>query len=359
MSYTSEAELGEFEEFGEYESEAEFGEFEGEYGGHGGAVSPLTEAEEIALASELLEISSEAELEQFLGGLINKVGGFFKSPVGQALGGIAKNIAKKALPVVGGALGTMVAPGIGTALGSSLGSMAGNMFEFGPMEAEQEEFEAAKRVVGLTAAAANRLAQTPPPPGMNPNAAARAAVLEAAQQYAPGLYHEMAQRRQQTAGRGRGQSGRGQSGRAQSGRGQSRRVGAGYPGTGQAGAAHPAARQAAARQAAPGQAAPGQAPAGHPAVSGAGGTQRSSAPGGRPSRGHPGYGPVYGPGYGGPVYGGPVYGGDASDFPYDGGQDDDADVDGDPSMVPDAPGYGRPTTGRWVRRGRRIVLFGI
>lgn len=346
-SYASETEFG---EFGEYEGEAEFGEFEGEYGGHGGAVSPLSEAEEIALASELLEISSEAELEQFLGGLINKVGGFFKSPVGQALGGIAKNIAKKALPAVGGALGTMVAPGIGTALGSSLGSMASNMFELESMPAEQEEFEAAKRVVGLTAAAANRLAQ--PPPGMNPNAVARAAVMEAAQEYAPGLYHEMAQRTQHGA-----HGGRSQVGRSQVGRSQSRRAGAGQPRAGHAGTAQTTGRRAATGQTRAGQTPTGQAMIGHQAVGGTGSTQRASAAGGRPSRGQPGYGPGYGSAYG-PGYG-PGYGGDAWDVPFDGSQDDDADADGDPSMVPDAPGYGRPTSGRWVRRGRRIVLFGI
>ena len=38
-----------------------------------------------------------------------------KSPIGRALGGILKGVAKKALPVVGGALGSMVAPGVGTA----------------------------------------------------------------------------------------------------------------------------------------------------------------------------------------------------------------------------------------------------
>jgi len=42
-------------------------------------------------ASELLEISSEEELEQFLGGLIKKVGGFVRGPVGQALGGVLKD----------------------------------------------------------------------------------------------------------------------------------------------------------------------------------------------------------------------------------------------------------------------------
>lgn len=54
--------------------------------------SPFNEIEEAELASELLEITDEAELDQFLGNLIKKagsaVGKFVKSPVGRALGGI-------------------------------------------------------------------------------------------------------------------------------------------------------------------------------------------------------------------------------------------------------------------------------
>src|SRR5438067_1817987 len=90
----------EFSEAGEFETEQFLDSILGGVLGEV-SVSPLTEAQELELASELLEISSEAELEQFLGGLIKKVGGFMKSPIGQALGGVLKNVAKKALPVVG------------------------------------------------------------------------------------------------------------------------------------------------------------------------------------------------------------------------------------------------------------------
>src|SRR6185312_533305 len=68
-----EGELEESEgEFGEYEGE--FGEYEGEL--EGGALegsvispeleSPLTEMQEMEFASELLEVTGEQELEQFL-----------------------------------------------------------------------------------------------------------------------------------------------------------------------------------------------------------------------------------------------------------------------------------------------------
>src|SRR5262249_44975728 len=78
----------EFETYNEYQQE-----------------SPFSEAEEMELAAELLTVSNEAELEQFLGSLIRKasraVGGFIKSPIGQALGGALKGVAKQALPMLG------------------------------------------------------------------------------------------------------------------------------------------------------------------------------------------------------------------------------------------------------------------
>ncbi len=215
-SYVSEVEFG---EFGELEGEGEYAEYEGEYGELGSAGGVLSEAEEIGLASELLEINNEAELEQFLGGLISKIGkaagGLIRSPVGQALGGILKGVAKKALPMVGGALGSMIAPGVGTALGSQLGSAASNLFELEleSMPQEEAEFEVARRLVGLTAAAASHAAHAPA--GANPRAVARDAVVEAAREYAPGLHEEMTRRsgRARPGGRTAGTGGQARPGR--------------------------------------------------------------------------------------------------------------------------------------------------
>src|SRR5690242_10739787 len=84
-------------------------DFESESEGEGGI---FNEAEVGEMASELLEIHDEQELEQFLGDLISKaakaVGSFVKSPTGKALGGILKGAAKQALPMVGSALGGWV-----------------------------------------------------------------------------------------------------------------------------------------------------------------------------------------------------------------------------------------------------------
>jgi uncharacterized protein (DUF697 family) len=198
-------ELTEFGESGEGESEQFLGDILGTFTGEVG--SPLSEAEELSLASELLEISNEGELENFLGSLLNKVtsaaGSFINSSAGRALGGVLKSIAKKALPVVGGALGSFVAPGFGTAIGSKLGSMAGNLFEL-PLEtmpAEQAEWEVARRFVRTAASAAHSVANAQPRPGVSPNTVARAAVARAARTYAPGLYRQMVQSLRSTTGR--------------------------------------------------------------------------------------------------------------------------------------------------------------
>ncbi len=174
------------------------GEYQGEYAGEMTGESPLGEAEELELASELLEVSNEEELDRFLGDLIRKaaraVGSVVKSPLGRALGGILKGVAKRALPVVGGALGSMIAPGVGTAIGSSLASSAGRMFglELEGLSAEDQEFELARQYVRFAGAATQNA--TLSPQNAPPQAIAQQAVNTAAQKYAPGLVGAIAQK---------------------------------------------------------------------------------------------------------------------------------------------------------------------
>lgn len=164
----------------------------GPYEFEGGSTfeGPFSEAEEMELASGLLEITSEEELDRFLGDLFKKasraVGSFMKGPIGRQLGGILKGVAKQALPMVGGALGSVV-PGLGTAAGSALGSAASNLFEMEleGLSPEDQEFEAARQFVKFAGEAAKQAAQTPP--NVPPQEAAKSAVVAAAQQYAPGL----------------------------------------------------------------------------------------------------------------------------------------------------------------------------
>jgi hypothetical protein len=194
-------EFGEFAELAEYESPEvqEATQFlERMLGGLSSeTTSPLSEADEMQLASELLEITSEEELEQFLGNLFRTVGravgNFVRGPVGRALGGVLKSVARTALPIVGGALGSIVAPGVGTALGGKLGSMASRLFEveLEAMPQEEAEYEVARRIVGLSAAAARNAAMARPGPGVTPQMLARGAVAQAARRYAPGMYRSM------------------------------------------------------------------------------------------------------------------------------------------------------------------------
>ncbi len=179
-------------EFNEYQGETFPGEMTDASTGEMYGELPLNEAMEMELAAELLGVTNEEELEQFLGGLVKKVGGFLKSGVGKTLGGVLKGIAKKALPIVGGAIGSFVAPGVGTAVGSSLGSMAGKLFglELEGLSGEDREFEVARRFVRLASAAARQAALAPP--HMTPYAAAKKAVVLASRKHAPGLYGYLA-----------------------------------------------------------------------------------------------------------------------------------------------------------------------
>ena len=165
----------------EYADEGEYGyAYEGEEGYEAEA---LDEVEEMELAAELLEITDEAELDQFLG----KIGKFFKSGLGRKLGGILKGVVKTALPTIGGAIGSFVAPGVGTAIGSKLGSAAGGLFglELEGLSPQDQEYEVARRFVRLAKSAAQRAQQLQSM--FPPDSAARKAVLDAARKHAPGL----------------------------------------------------------------------------------------------------------------------------------------------------------------------------
>lgn len=184
-----------FEELeGEFEGAGGFGaeelEGEGEYGeGETGAFSPN---DELDLAAEMLSVSNEAELDQFLGKLIGRavkgVRRFAMSPTGMALGGILKNAARKALPVVGRALGTAVGGPVGGALGGRLASAAGRAFglELEGMSPEDQELEVARGYVRFAGAAAQQAAMAPR--SAPPRTIAMTAARAAAQRYAPGLY---------------------------------------------------------------------------------------------------------------------------------------------------------------------------
>lgn len=149
------------------------------------------ESEEIDLASELLGVGDEMELDQFLGDLVKKAGraaqGFLKSSTGRALTGILKNAARKALPIAGKAIGGFIGGPLGASLGGKLASGAGRYFglELEGLSGEDADFEVARRFVRFAGAAAKKAAAMPP--AADPVAAAKSAVVRAARQFAPGL----------------------------------------------------------------------------------------------------------------------------------------------------------------------------
>jgi hypothetical protein len=174
---------------GEFEAdtaELESDEFEFELGDEmefeGEVESQLDEVEEMELAAELLAVSNEQELDQFLGKIFKKIGTGIRK-IAKPLGGILKGVAKKALPFVGGALGSFIPiPGVGTAVGSALGGAASKLLEVDleGMNNEDQEFELARRFVRLASAAAAKAATVPA--DFDPKGAAIQVIKAAAQQ---------------------------------------------------------------------------------------------------------------------------------------------------------------------------------
>jgi hypothetical protein len=183
---------------GEFQETGSFDEYAGqapEYQVPPEHQSPLGEPREMELAAELLEVSSEEELEQFLGNVFGSVqralGRAVRSDTGQALGGLLKNslkdLTKKALPVVGRAVGQWVSPERGGEPGARLASAAGAILglELEGLSGEDREFEVSRQLVRFTSSAVQHATSAPRTvPGP---VAARTAVQRAARTYAPGL----------------------------------------------------------------------------------------------------------------------------------------------------------------------------
>jgi hypothetical protein len=189
---TGDFEAGDFEDesFG-FESDFEDSfESSSELDGEAMYAGELTEEEEIDLAAELLTITNEDELDQFLGKFFRRVGRglrkFVRNPIFRAVGGVLKKVGKAALPVLGSALGSVI-PGAGTAIGGALGTAASRLFEIDVevMSDEDAQFEVARRYVRLTDAAVCQAARMPTT--ADPRQAARQALAAAARVHAPGL----------------------------------------------------------------------------------------------------------------------------------------------------------------------------
>lgn len=151
------------------------------------------EALEMELAGRLLEVSSEAQLEQFLGSLMRSAAsaarGFAGSATGRALGGVLKNAARQVLPQIGGAVGSAIGGASGGQLGTAAGKWLGGRFELEALSQEDHEFELARAFV-RTASDATRIAARSPQ--MPPRQAASSAAITAASRHLPGLVPTLA-----------------------------------------------------------------------------------------------------------------------------------------------------------------------
>ena len=142
----------------------------------------FNESEVMELTAELMEVTNEEELDLFLGNLIKKAGSALKkvvkSPIGRAIGGVLKGVAKKALPIAGGALGTYFGGPLGAKIGSGLASAAGKALglELEALSQEDREFEGGKQFVRFAANTVKNAVSAPA--SIDPRRAAQAAAAK-------------------------------------------------------------------------------------------------------------------------------------------------------------------------------------
>lgn len=156
----------------------------GREGGGAAARRPFGAAEESQLALELMAVSSEAELDRFLGELLRaawrgaRKSGAALAGIAAPLGGALKAAARGALPFAGGAPASRTpVPGVGTALGGALRQAL--EAQLGGMAYEERAMEMARRFVRVAGTAARLAADGEASP-----AALRAALERAVRQHA-------------------------------------------------------------------------------------------------------------------------------------------------------------------------------
>ena len=148
--------------------EFEYSQYEAPYSGEAGPI--FGETENMELASQMLEIANEQELNQFIGDLISKagsaLGGFMKGPEGKALAGLLKGAARKVLPALGAAAGNFVGGANGADIGRRAAEAAGRAFglELEGLSSEDREFEIARRYVNFAGEAVKNLVASPSAP---------------------------------------------------------------------------------------------------------------------------------------------------------------------------------------------------
>jgi hypothetical protein len=148
------------------------------------------ESLEAELAGQLLEVSTEMELDRFLGSLLSRGASAFGAlgnlDAGRALGGLLKSAGKRVLPRLGQSLGGYFSPSAGQ-LGSRAGLFLGSQLglEFEGLSREDREFELSRAFVRFATDAAQQAMASPAT--VPPSQAALGAATAAAQRQLPGL----------------------------------------------------------------------------------------------------------------------------------------------------------------------------
>jgi hypothetical protein len=151
---------------------------------HAAGQSPFTEAEEMELAMELLEVTSEAELEQFFGNLLEKAWRGFKpvaSGLSRPLGRVLKTVVKTALPFTSTVADTYFGPA-GSAITGKLGSLVREALEAetAGITAADRDLEKCRQFVQMAGKAASAAASAPT--GTSPIALAQKVLATSAQE---------------------------------------------------------------------------------------------------------------------------------------------------------------------------------
>jgi hypothetical protein len=160
--------------------EAELLESEAEQEGETGEV--FDELDVAELASRLLGAKNETEFDTLLGGVLShaaqQVGESLTAPLGGAVGGLLKNLAKQMLPRAATILGDRH-----NAAGSPWASMLG--LELEGLQEVEAEFECTKQYIRLAGETVRNALETEATD--NPRHLADAAITTAAKVYAPAL----------------------------------------------------------------------------------------------------------------------------------------------------------------------------
>jgi hypothetical protein len=136
------------------------------------------------LAAQLLDVTNEAELEGFLGRLVDRVvqraGGPVPAATRRALVAALRRTAERTLPTLTTALGDPLGPPTG--VGSSAAETAARVYglELEGMSAEDRDYEIARQFLRFAQAVAVRAARAPA-------ASVDASVADASRELAPGL----------------------------------------------------------------------------------------------------------------------------------------------------------------------------